>query len=57
MDHSLFLKQKDLLKTQIDYLVRQVTIFDKLESLEIDDPLDWVLAESALKNNEDLFIY
>ena len=32
-------------------------IQDKLESIEIDEPLDWILAEAVLKANEDLFIY
>ncbi len=30
---------------------------DKLESIEIDDDLDWELAESVLKQKNDLFIY
>lgn len=47
-----FIKNSNRLFGKTGYYIQ-----DKLESIEIDDPLDWVLAESVLKNNEDLFIY
>ena len=52
MVHFLFLKHSNRFFGKTGFFIQ-----DKLESIEIDEPLDWILAEAVLKANEDLFIY
>lgn len=47
-----FLKQNNRIFGKTGFYLQ-----DKLESIEIDDQLDWKIAEAVLKENQNLFIY
>ena len=47
-----FITHKNRIFGNVGYYIQ-----DKLESIEIDDALDWVIAEAVLTLNQKLFIY